>query len=119
MGDRDPKAIEERRRELVDEERAAQAAFDSISPSTPNPKEIVHRIVHARAERIAFEKRLELDCPTSLRNRRRGQPGKLGPVTPREAFPGYDDPVNIDMEPEEALKVLIDAEGEEEPDEEV
>jgi hypothetical protein len=38
-------------------------------------------------------------------------------MTPRDAFPGYDEPVNIDMEPEEALKMLIDAEGEEEPDE--
>jgi hypothetical protein len=36
-------------------------------------------------------------------------------VTPRDAFPGYDDPVNIDMEPEEALKVLL---GDEEPEEE-
>jgi len=29
-------------------------------------------------------------------------------VTPRDAFPGYDEPVNIDMEPEDALKVLLD-----------
>ena len=28
-------------------------------------------------------------------------------MSPRDAFPGYDDPVNIDMEPEEALKVLL------------
>lgn len=28
-------------------------------------------------------------------------------MTPRDAFPGYDDPVNIDCEPEEALKVLM------------
>ena len=26
---------------------------------------------------------------------------------PREAFEGYDEPVNIDMEPEEALKLLL------------
>jgi hypothetical protein len=38
-------------------------------------------------------------------------------MTPRDAFPGYDEPVNIDMEPEEALAVLLDAEGGEEPDE--
>ena len=25
----------------------------------------------------------------------------------REAFPGYDDPVNIDMDPEDALKTLL------------
>ena len=25
----------------------------------------------------------------------------------RDAFPGYDEPVNIDMEPEEALQVLL------------
>ena len=29
---------------------------------------------------------------------------------PREAFEGYDEPVNIDMEPEEALKLLLAAE---------
>jgi hypothetical protein len=28
----------------------------------------------------------------------------------RDAFPGYDEPVNIDMEPEEALRLLVDAE---------
>jgi hypothetical protein len=27
---------------------------------------------------------------------------------PRDAFPGYDDPVNIDLEPEEALQVLLE-----------
>jgi hypothetical protein len=26
---------------------------------------------------------------------------------PRDAFPGYDEPVNIDLEPEEALRVLL------------
>lgn len=26
---------------------------------------------------------------------------------PRDAFPGYDDPVNIDADPEEALNVLL------------
>lgn len=29
---------------------------------------------------------------------------------PRDAFEGYDEPVNIDMEPEEALKVLLQVE---------
>jgi hypothetical protein len=29
---------------------------------------------------------------------------------PREAFEGYDEPVNIDMDPEEALKLLLTAE---------
>jgi hypothetical protein len=29
-------------------------------------------------------------------------------MAPRDAFPGYDEPVNIDMEPEDALKVLLD-----------
>jgi len=29
---------------------------------------------------------------------------------PRDAFEGYDEPVNIDMEPEEALKLLLSAE---------
>jgi hypothetical protein len=33
-------------------------------------------------------------------------------MTPRDAFPGYDEPVNIDMEPEEALKVLVGDEPE-------
>jgi len=33
-------------------------------------------------------------------------------VAPRDAFPGYDEPVNIDMEPEEALKVLVGDEEE-------
>ncbi len=32
--------------------------------------------------------------------------GTLVPV-PRDAFEGYDDPVNIDMEPEEGLKLLL------------
>jgi hypothetical protein len=26
---------------------------------------------------------------------------------PREAFPGYDDPVNIDGKPEDVLKLLL------------
>ncbi len=26
---------------------------------------------------------------------------------PRDAFEGYDEPVNIDMDPEEALKLLL------------
>lgn len=34
-------------------------------------------------------------------------------MTPRDAFPGYDEPVNIDMGPEEALAVLLDGEDEE------
>ena len=29
---------------------------------------------------------------------------------PRDAFEGYDEPVNIDMEPEEALKLLLNTE---------
>lgn len=29
---------------------------------------------------------------------------------PRDAFQGYDEPVNIDMEPEEALRVLLQVE---------
>ena len=29
---------------------------------------------------------------------------------PRDAFEGYDEPVNIDMEPEEALKLLLSTE---------
>lgn len=28
---------------------------------------------------------------------------------PRDAFEGYDEPVNIDMEPEEAMKLMLDA----------
>ena len=38
-------------------------------------------------------------------------------VAPRDAFPGYDDPVNIDMEPEDAVKLLVDANEEETEDE--
>jgi hypothetical protein len=30
-------------------------------------------------------------------------------MAPRDAFPGYDEPVNIDLEPEEALKILLTA----------
>jgi hypothetical protein len=29
---------------------------------------------------------------------------------PRKAFEGYDEPVNIDMDPEEALALLLNAE---------
>jgi hypothetical protein len=29
---------------------------------------------------------------------------------PRDAFEGYDEPVNIDMDPEEALKLLLKTE---------
>jgi hypothetical protein len=29
---------------------------------------------------------------------------------PRDAFEGYDEPVNIDMDPEEALKLVLNAE---------
>lgn len=29
---------------------------------------------------------------------------------PRDAFEGYDEPVNIDMDPEEGLKVLLQIE---------
>jgi len=29
-------------------------------------------------------------------------------VTPRDAFPGYDEPVNIEGDPEEMLKRLMD-----------
>jgi hypothetical protein len=29
---------------------------------------------------------------------------------PRDAFEGYDEPVNIDMDPEEALKLLLNDE---------
>jgi hypothetical protein len=32
-------------------------------------------------------------------------------VTPRDTFPGYDEPVNIDMDPEDALKVLLEVNG--------
>ena len=28
-------------------------------------------------------------------------------MSPRDAFPGYDDPVNIEGEPEDVLKVLL------------
>jgi hypothetical protein len=31
----------------------------------------------------------------------------------RDAFPGYDEPVNIDMEPDAALKVLLGVEQDE------
>ena len=29
---------------------------------------------------------------------------------PRDAFEGYDEPVNIDMDPEEALRILLNTE---------
>jgi hypothetical protein len=32
---------------------------------------------------------------------------------PRDAFEGYDEPVNIDLDPEEALKLLLEDEPEE------
>ena len=36
----------------------------------------------------------------------------------RDAFPGYDEPVNIEGDPEEVIKVLVDADEEcEEPEE--
>jgi len=28
---------------------------------------------------------------------------------PRDAFEGYDEPVNIDMDPEEALKLMLES----------
>jgi hypothetical protein len=28
-------------------------------------------------------------------------------MTPRDAFPGYDEPVNIDADPEDALRALM------------
>lgn len=34
---------------------------------------------------------------------------------PRDAFEGYDEPVSIDMEPEEALKLLLVADTDVEP----
>lgn len=36
---------------------------------------------------------------------------------PRDAFEGYDEPVNIDMEPEEALKLLLKTERREDESE--
>ena len=33
---------------------------------------------------------------------------------PRDAFEGYDEPVKIDMDPEEALKLLLTPDGPEE-----
>jgi hypothetical protein len=39
-------------------------------------------------------------------------------MSPRDAFPGYDEPVNIDGEPEDVLKVLLgDEVGEGDSDE--
>ena len=38
-------------------------------------------------------------------------------MTPRDAFPGNDEPVNIDADPEDALRALLGEGGEEgEPD---
>lgn len=34
-------------------------------------------------------------------------------MTPRDAFPGYDDPVNIEGEPEDVISVLLGPEPEE------
>lgn len=31
---------------------------------------------------------------------------------PRDAFPGYDEPVNIEGDPEEVLRTLLDESGE-------
>lgn len=39
-------------------------------------------------------------------------------MTPRDAFPGYDDPVNIDAEPEEALMILMSDESDNEENDE-
>lgn len=36
---------------------------------------------------------------------------------PREAFEGYDEPVNIEMDPEEALALLLKVEPAAEPEE--
>jgi len=33
-------------------------------------------------------------------------------MTPRDAFPGYDEPVNIEIDPEEALGILLGSEAE-------
>lgn len=35
----------------------------------------------------------------------------------REAFPGYDEPVNVDMDPEDALRLLLKAEAPPAPNE--
>jgi hypothetical protein len=35
---------------------------------------------------------------------------------PRDAFEGYDEPVKIDMDPEEALKLLLNSPQEEQED---
>lgn len=34
-------------------------------------------------------------------------------MSPRDAFPGYDDPVNMDMEPEEAVQTILEPETDE------
>jgi len=36
---------------------------------------------------------------------------------PRDAFEGYDDPINSDMDPEEALKLVMEPEPEGQEDE--
>lgn len=40
-------------------------------------------------------------------------------MSPRDAFPGYDEPVTIDCEPEEALKILLTDEPDNEGDDEI
>ena len=37
---------------------------------------------------------------------------------PRDAFEGYDEPVKIDMDPEEALKILLKSGDDEQPSQE-
>lgn len=36
---------------------------------------------------------------------------------PREAFPGYDEPVNTDLEPEDAIKAILGVEIDGDPGE--
>ena len=38
-------------------------------------------------------------------------------MSPRDAFPEYDEPVNIDMEPEDALKLLLTPDSDEDDEE--
>ncbi len=37
-------------------------------------------------------------------------------MAPRDAFPGYDEPVNIEIDPEEALGILLNVEDDEDGD---
>ncbi len=37
-------------------------------------------------------------------------------MPPRDAFPGYDEPLNVDMEPDEALKLLMEPEAADDAD---